>query len=106
LQDIYGDISYVIDYYRSNQSLVSFKRALYQAIGLPVSNEDGYIVDKVKLVKGCSYISNSGKHYDAEFDHNELSVGSVIKKGKVIAGEGIVKVYLPSDVIPTDITHV
>lgn len=106
LQDIYGDVSYVIDYYKNNQSLVSFKRALYQAIGLPVSDEDGYIVDKVKLVKGCSYISNSGKYYDAEFEHSELSIGSVIKKGKIITGEGIVKVYLPSDSIPADITHV
>lgn len=106
LQDIYGGVSYVVDYYRNNQSLKQFKKALYQAIGIPVVLQDDSIKDKVNLVNGVSYITSDGIHYDADFPHTQLNVGDILHKDDIIGGEEFLKVYLPNDIIPESIRAV
>lgn len=103
LQDVYGDVSYVISYYRNNQSLSQFKKALYQAASIPVAKYREKIVDLVKLSNGVSYITNSGIHYDADFPHTQLNIGDTLEKDQVIGGEEFLKVYLPGDTLPSDI---
>lgn len=106
LQDVYGDISHIVDYYRNNQSLKQFKKALYQAIGIPVVLQDDVIKDKVNLTNGVSYTTFNGLHYDADFPHTHLNIGDIIRKDYIIGGEEFLKVYLPDDIIPESIEAV
>lgn len=105
LQEVYGDTSYIIDYYKNNQSLSAFKKALYQSIGMVIIVEEDFIVDKLPTETGYIYITNKGKQYQADYNHNELAIGDIVHKDQII-GEELLKVYLPEDTIPTEITGV
>lgn len=106
LQDVYGDVSQVVQYYKNNQSLNQFKKALYQAIGIPVVKYKESIVDRVELPHGMSYVVASGIQYDADFPHTYLNIGDTLEKDQIIGGEEFLKVYLPTDTIPSDIESV
>ena len=106
LQDVYGDVSQVVQYYKNNQSLKQFKKALYQAIGIPVVKYKESIIDKVELPHGISYVMASGIQYDADFHHTYLNIGDTLEKDQIIGGEEFLKVYLPTDIIPSDIRAV
>lgn len=106
VQDVYGSINHIIDYYRNNQSLSAFKKALYQAVGIPVVEDYCTIMSIVNLTTGVSYITSSGVCYDADFPHQQLQVGDSLTKGTIIGGEEILKIYLPGDEIPQSIKSV
>lgn len=106
LQDVYGDVSQVVQYYKNNQSLKQFKKALYQAIGIPVVKYKESIIDRVELPHGMSYVMASGIQYDADFPHTYLNIGDTLEKDQIIGGEEFLKVYLPTDTIPSDIESV
>ena len=106
VQDVYGSINHIIDYYRNNQSLRAFKKALYQAVGIPVVEDYCTIMSIVNLTSGVSYIASSGVCYDADFPHQQLQVGDSLTKGTIIGGEEILKIYLPGDEIPQSIKSV
>lgn len=106
LQDVYGDVSQVIQYYKNNQSLKQFKKALYQAIGIPVVKYKESIIDRIELPHGMSYVMASGIQYDANFPHTYLNIGVTLEKDYIIGGEEFLKVYLPTDTIPSDIKSV
>lgn len=106
LQDVYGDVSQVVQYYKNNQSLKQFKKALYQAIGIPVVKYKESIIDRVELPHGMSYVMTSGIQYDADFPHTYLNIGVTLDKDQIIGGEEFLKVYLPTDTIPYDIKSV
>lgn len=103
LQDVYGDVSHVIQYYKNNQSLKQFKKALYQAVSIPVVKYKETIIDRVKLPNGMAYLTASGIQYDADFPHTYLNIGDTIQKDQIIGGEEFLKVYLPGDTLPSDI---
>lgn len=105
LQEIYGDTSYIVDYYKNNQSLSSFKKAIYQGIGMEVVIQDDFIIDKLSTKNGYIYITNSGKQYNVDYIHQEFAIGDTIHKDQII-GENLLKIYLPEDAIPSEITGV
>lgn len=106
LQDVYGDVSQVIQYYKNNQSLKQFKKALYQATGIPVVKYKESVIDRIELPHGMSYVMASGIQYDADFPHVYLNIGDTLEKDQIIGGEEFLKVYLPTDIIPSDIRAV
>ena len=106
LQDVYGDVSHVVQYYKNNQSLEQFKKALYQAVSIPVVKYKESIIDRVQLPNGMSYVMTSGIQYDADFPHTYLNIGDTLEKDYIIGGEEFLKVYLPTDIIPSDIRAV
>lgn len=106
LQDVYGDVSQVVQYYKNNQSLKQFKKALYQAIGIPVVKYKESIIDRIELPHGMSYVMASGIQYDANFPHIYLNIGDTLEKDYLIGGEEFLKVYLPTDTVPSDIKSV
>ena len=106
LQDVYGDVSFVVDYYKNNQSLIAFKKALMQAIGAPIVLYTSSIIDKSQFKDGCVYTTYDKNVYVVPHKHNQYNVGDTLNKGQVLGADDFIKVYLPTDIIPSDIRAV
>lgn len=96
LQSVYGDVSHIVDFYKNNQSLRAFRSAIYRSLDFPIVLQDAII----KQIIDDVYIDNLGNQYNCSYEHKKLSLGDVIRKDQIIAGEDIVKIYLPEDKIP------
>lgn len=96
LQNVYGNVSHIIDFYKNNQSLRAFRSAIYRSLDFPIVLQDAII----KQIVDDVYIDNLGNQYNCSYQHNKLSLGDVIRKDQVIVGEDIIKIYLPEDKIP------
>lgn len=96
LQEVYGDVSHITEFYKNNQSLKQFKAALYRSIGFPIVLKDSVI----KQVVGDVYIDSYGNEYNCSFEHKKINVGDIVLKDTVLGNEDILKVYLPDEQIP------
>lgn len=86
LDDVYGAVDRVVEYYRSHQSIKKFYLAAAQAGGFAVIREDCTIKTVVPLLNGVSYITNDGGRYDAPYVHKLLSPGTKLHADDVIGG--------------------
>lgn len=94
VQEVYGDVSFIIDYCRNNQSPWQFYRATAQAAGLQVVKQDCIVEQVVQDAQSVnddstvkvSYIVSTGERYDAWYPHSILSEGTKLTRGDVIGG--------------------
>lgn len=91
IQDVYGDVSQIVNYYRNNQSPMQFYKAAAQAAGLQVVRKTDTIQDIIEVknrkYEGVSYITQGGDRYDAWYPHTRLNIGQVVVEGQVIGQE-------------------
>lgn len=102
VDEVYGPVDKIMEYYRVAQSPVMFYRAAAQACGLCVVPQDCVILSREPLHKGCSYITTCGK-LDAPYGHIMYTQGDTLQKDTVIGGNELFSVVLPGDELPTDI---
>lgn len=96
LQHVYGDVSFIVDYCRNNQSPYQFYRATAQAAGLSVIKEECVVTKVLPQQIGASYMVSTGDRYDAWYPHTQLNVGDQLERGDII-GEDIIRMILPTD---------
>lgn len=105
LQDTYGDVSQVVEYYRNNQSVVQFYRASAQAAGMQVIKQDDIIDRVIDLQENLTvYLTKKGDRYDVYYTHQKLQPGDTVAKGQVIGAENF-RLYTDKDDV-SDITYV
>lgn len=102
--NIYGDISYVLKYYRTSQTINTLKLACAQFAGLTVVKEPCKIVAVKKHDIGATYITNNGV-LDARYNHNVYKAGTTLNQDTVIGGNSLFNIYSNYDAIKNkDIT--
>ena len=99
LDDVYGPINKVMEYYRVSQNPKTFYYAAAQAIGMCVVPEDCVIIGVEPLHKGCAYITDIGK-LDAPYNHVILKDGTELKKNTVIGGDELFSAVFAEDALP------
>lgn len=105
VNNVYGPVDRILEYYRVAQSIKTFYYAAAQACGLCVVPEDCSIKYREPLHKGCAYITTIGK-LDAPYDHIMLDAGMTLEKNTVIGGNELFSIVLPGTAIPTDMRPV
>lgn len=105
IDDVYGPVDRIVEYYRRNQSPKAFYLACAQAIGMPVLREESTVLGVMPLHGGKAYMTTSGR-YDAPFPHNWLRKGEVLPAGYVIGGEDLFQMFGPNDVLPAGLSGV
>lgn len=99
IDDVYGPVDRIMDYYRRSQSPRSLYLAAAQAAGMPVVREDCQILNVVPLHEGVAYLTDKGR-YDAPFPHTHLQVNTRLTSGFVIGSEDLFQMYGPHDPLP------
>lgn len=102
VQDVYGDVSFIVDYCRNNQSSWQFYRAAAQAAGFQVVRQDcivDHVINDAQQIKDAhtqnvSYIVSTGERYDAWYPHTALQEGDRLTRGDIIGG--IIQSKLPA----------
>lgn len=102
VDEVYGPVDKIMEYYRVAQSPVTFYLAASQACGLCVVPQDCTVLSREPLHKGCSYITTCGK-LDAPYGHIMYETGAELSKDMVIGGSELFSVVLPNAEIPSDI---
>lgn len=97
LNDVYGPVDCVMNYYRHSQSPKSLYYASAQAAGMAVIRNDCKVISKYPLHKGCTYITTDGQ-YDAPYRHNQFEVGFEFKAGTIIGQESLYRLYYEGDI--------
>lgn len=105
VDDVCGDVSKVMEYYRVSQSPKAFYLAAAQAIGMCVVPEDCEILRVEPLHKGFAYITDKGK-LDAPYNHTMLMPPYTLSKNTVIGGNELFSAVLPGDELPSDLGSV
>lgn len=96
--NIYGDISYVLKYYRNSQTINTLKLACAQFAGLTVVKDQCKIIDVKKHNIGATYITNNGV-LDARYNHNIYKVGTILNQDTIIGGNSLFNIYSNYDSI-------
>lgn len=104
LDDVYGPVDRVLNYYRGSQSIRSLYLASAQAAGLAVVRNDCRVLKTDTLLDGYTYWTTDGR-YDAAYAHTPLTVGSELQAGYVIGGNELYEMYGPEDELPGYITE-
>lgn len=104
LDDIYGPVDRVMNYYRGSQSIRSLYLASAQAAGLAVVRKDCRVLKTDTLLDGYTYWTTDGR-YDAAYAHTPLTAGSELQAGYVIGGSELYEMYGPADALPEYITE-
>lgn len=104
LDDVYGPVDRVMNYYRGSQSIRSLYLASAQAAGLAVVRKDCRVLKTDTLLDGYTYWTTDGR-YDAAYAHTLLTVGSELQAGYVIGGRELYEMYGPEDELPGYITE-
>ena len=104
LDDIYGPVDRVLNYYRGSQSIRSLYLASAQAAGLAIVRNDCRVLKTDTLLDGYTYWTTDGR-YDAAYAHTPLTVGSELQAGYVIGGSELYEMYGPADELPEYITE-
>lgn len=105
VDDVCGDVSKVMEYYRVSQSPKAFYLAASQAIGMCVVPEDCEILRVEPLHKGFAYITDKGK-LDAPYNHVMLMPPYALSKNTVIGGNDLFSAVLPGEELPSDLGSV
>lgn len=104
LDDVYGPVDRVLNYYRGSQSIRSLYLASAQAAGLAVVRKDCRVLKTDTLLDGYTYWTTDGR-YDAAYAHTPLTAGSELQAGYVIGGSELYEMYGPADALPEYITE-
>ena len=104
LDDVYGPVDRVLNYYRGSQSIRSLYLASAQAAGLAVVRNDCRVIKTDVLLDGYTYWTTDGR-YDAAYAHTQLTVGIELQAGYVIGGRELYEMYGPEDELPGYITE-
>lgn len=104
LDDVYGPVDRVLNYYRGSQSIRSLYLASAQAAGLAVVRKDCRVLKTATLLDGYTYWTTDGR-YDAAYSHTQLPVGSELQAEYVIGGHELYEMYGPADALPEYITE-
>ena len=99
LDNVYGPVDRILNYYRSSQSVRSFYLAAAQACGLRVVRKECRVLYRNPLHKGCSYITTDGR-YDAPYEHISKPIGTVLKEGEIIGGPELFVMHGPEQSLP------
>ena len=102
LDDVYGPVDRVLNYYRGSQSIRALYLASAQAAGLAVVRNDCRVLKTDTLLDGYTYWTTDGR-YDAAYTHTPLTAGSELQAGYVIGGSELYEMYGPEDELPEDI---
>lgn len=97
LNDVFGPVDRVVNYYRKSQSIKAYYMAAAQAAGMAVIREDCRIVEKVPFKEGAYYITNMGTRYDAPYPHLHLGIGNYLKEGDVIGHHDLFRILTSDD---------
>ena len=93
LNNVYGPVDRVMDYYRVHQNMPALRLAAAQACGLAVTRTECTIVDIVPLHDGVSYIMDTGERYDAPYRHFHLKKLAKLPAGYIIGGRELFRLY-------------
>lgn len=93
LNNVYGPVDRVMDYYRVHQNIPALRLAAAQACGLAVTRTECTIVDIVPLHDGVSYIMDTGERYDAPYRHFHLKKLDKLPAGYIIGGRELFRLY-------------
>jgi len=105
VDEVYGPIDRIMEYYRVAQSPKTFYYAAAQAIGMCVVPEDCVVTSVEPLHKGYAYITTIGK-LDAPYNHTPYSNGDVITRNTVIGGNELFDIVLPGESLPSGLGSV
>ena len=105
VDEVYGPIDRIMEYYRVAQSPKTFYYAAAQAIGMCVVPEDCLVTSVEPLHKGYAYITTIGK-LDAPYNHTPYSNGDAITRNTVIGGDELFNIVLPGESLPSDLGSV
>lgn len=105
VDEVYGPIDRIMEYYRVAQSPKTFYYAAAQAIGMCVVPEDCIVKSVEPLHKGYSYITTIGK-LDAPYNHTPYSNGDTITRNTVIGGNELFDIVLPGESLPSGLGSV
>lgn len=105
VDDVYGPVDKVMEYYRVSQSPRMFYLAAAQAIGMCVVPEECIVQSIEPLHKGYAYITNIGK-LDAPYLHTPYSKGTILPKNTVIGGSDLFSAVFPDEALPGDLESV
>ena len=78
---------WVANYYRNQQGLNSFRRAMAEACGLHVWYNDSYIVHRQEMPVGFTYWTEYEKVH-AWYPHTGLTVNSKVSRGDIVVDAG------------------
>lgn len=93
LNNVYGPVDRVMDYYRVHQNIPALRLAAAQACGLAVTRTECTVVDIVPLHDGVSYIMDNGERYDAPYRHFHLKKLVKLPAGYIIGGRELFRLY-------------
>ena len=105
VDEVYGPIDRIMEYYRVAQSPKTFYYAAAQAIGMCVVPEDCIVTSVEPLHKGYAYITTIGK-LDAPYNHTPYSKGDAITRNTVIGGNELFDIVLPGESLPSGLGSV
>lgn len=97
LNDVYGPVDWVVNYYRKQQSIKALAMAAAQAAGMAVIRDDCRIVERVPFMEGAYYLTNTGERYDAPYPHKQLGIGNRLKKGEIVGHMDVFRLVTPAD---------
>lgn len=93
LNNVYGPVDRVVDYYRVHQNIPALRLAAAQACGMAVTRTECTVVDIVPLHDGVSYIMDTGERYDAPYRHFHLKKLAKLPAGYIIGGRELFRLY-------------
>lgn len=93
LNNVYGPVDRVMDYYRVHQNIPALRLAAAQACGMAVTRTECTIMDIVPLHDGVSYIMDTGERYDAPYRHFHLKKLAKLPAGYIIGGRELFRLY-------------
>lgn len=93
LNNVYGPVDRVMDYYRVHQNIPALRLAAAQACGMAVTRTECTVVDIVPLHDGVSYIMDTGERYDAPYRHFHLKKLAKLPAGYIIGGRELFRLY-------------
>jgi hypothetical protein len=88
IDGVYGPATWVQDFYRHQQGLEGFRRALAEASGLVVWNDDGAILDRQVRPVGYTYWTGTEERR-AWYPHTALAVGQAVERGGIVGGDSL-----------------
>lgn len=103
LDDVYGPVDRVMEYYKGHQSVEKFYLAAAQACGLAVVRGGGRIRRIDPLLGGYAYTLDDDSRYDAPYRHSMLPIGRELKDKYVIGGAELFSIAGPGDELPAGV---
>lgn len=94
--NVYGDISYILKYYRESQTVRLLKLACAQFSGMTVVKEQCKIINVIENEIGATYVTNKGI-IEALYNHKLHKPGTIIDKDSIIGGDSLFNIYSTYD---------